>query len=137
MKDDAKKWLVFAEDNLACARLVAAHGYYNPALQNTQQAIEKALKALVVAKDLEFLKTHSIQQLRDIIIGAALNVSLTDEQCELLDSIYLPSKYPLGSALPASDPDLDTCDQCIEIAATVVQDVRKLLETTHESGEDS
>jgi HEPN domain-containing protein len=81
----------------------------------------------VIEHDLEFLKTHSIQQLRDLLASAKVSVSLSDEQCELLDSIYLPSKYPLGSALPASDPDLETCQKCAQIADDVLQDVHAML----------
>jgi len=53
---------------------------------------------------------------------------LTDEECELLDSIYLPSKYPLGSALPASEPDADICRKCTKIAENVLQNVDRFLD---------
>lgn len=127
MKDSAAKWIAFAEENLGCARLVVESAYYNAALQNAQQAAEKALKALIVERDLTFQKTHSIQQLRDIIAAADLGELLTDEDCELLDSIYLPSKYPLGSALPASQPDAEICRRCNVIAEALLQKVHRLL----------
>ena len=132
MKDSTGKWLAFAEENLGCARVVKDSGYHNASLQNSQQSVEKALKALVIENELEFLKTHSIQQLRDILASAGLGVDLTDEQCELLDSIYLPSKYPLGSALPASDPDLEICDKCVRVAEAVLRDVRRMLSSPAE-----
>lgn len=128
MKDNAIQWIVFAEENLACARLVADNGYYNPALQNAQQATEKALKALIVQQGLGFRKTHSIQELRNIVSAEDLDLCLTDEDCELLDSIYLPSKYPLGSALPDSEPDRATSDACIVIADNVVRRIRQIIE---------
>ncbi len=128
MKDSTAKWIAFAEENLGCARLVVESEYYNAALQNAQQAVEKALKALVVERDLEFRKTHSIQQLRDMIADIGLRDFLTDEECELLDSIYLPSKYPLGSALPASEPDAEICRKCMKIAENVLQNVHRFLD---------
>ncbi|MBT3294478.1 MAG: HEPN domain-containing protein [Verrucomicrobia bacterium] len=128
MKDSTAKWLAFAEENLGCARLVVEREYYNAALQNAQQAVEKALKALVIERDIGFSKTHSIQQLRNMVAGESLGDLLTDEECELLDSIYLPSKYPLGSALPASEPDADICSKCTQIAETVLQNVHCLLD---------
>lgn len=127
MRDSARQWLAFAEENCVCAHLVAENGYLNSALQNAQQAVEKALKALIVEKGLGFRKTHSVQELRDILSVGAVDTGLTDEHCELLDSIYLPSKYPLGSALPNSDPDRDTCDMCIMIADGVVSRIRRML----------
>lgn len=128
MKDSTAKWMAFAEENLGCARLVVESEYFNAALQNAQQAVEKALKALVIERDIEFCKTHSIQQLRDMVADVGLAGFLTDEECELLDSIYLPSKYPLGSALPASDPDADICHKCAQIAETVLQKVHRILD---------
>jgi len=44
---------------------------------------------------------------------------LTAEDCDLLDSIYLPSKYPLGSVLPDFEPDITLCRQCIALAEKV------------------
>ena len=126
MKDSARQWLAYAEENLACARLTAANGYYNPALQNAQQAVEKALKALVIEKGLEFRKTHSVQELRDMLANAGVPVGLTDENCELMDSIYLPSKYPLGSALPDMQPDRGISDVCISIADGVLSHAKKV-----------
>jgi len=49
------------------------------------------------------------------------------EKCELLDSIYLPSKYPLASILPDFEPDEQTCENCIAIAERVSQSVLALL----------
>ena len=128
MKDSTAKWIAFAEENLGCARLVVEREYYNAALQNAQQAVEKALKALVIERDIEVSKTHSIQQLRNMVADEGLGDLLADEECELLDSIYLPSKYPLGSALPASEPDADICSKCTQIAETVLQNVHRLLD---------
>ena len=86
------------------------------------------MKALVIERDLEFCKTHSIQQLRDMVAEVGLGGLLADEECELLDSIYLASKYPLGSALPASEPDANICRKCTQIAETVLQGVHRLLD---------
>jgi HEPN domain-containing protein len=126
MRDSARKWIAFAEENLACARIVADKGYYNPALQNAQQAVEKTLKALILQNNLEFRKTHSIQDLSGILAAVGVDVELTDEDCELLDSIYLPSKYPLGSALPDIQPDQGICENCIAIAAKVLSRAKQL-----------
>lgn len=127
MRDSARQWLAFAEEDLACAHLVADSGYLNPALQNAQQAVEKALKALILDKELAFRKTHSIQELRDLVSAAGLDVELADEDCELLDSIYLSSKYPLGSALPDTQPDRATCDACIAIADRALKHAKRVL----------
>ena len=127
MRDDAQMWLAYAEENLACARLVLQNGYFNPCLQNVQQAVEKALKAFILEKGLEFRRTHSTSELNSILAAVGFGVGLTGDECDLLDSIYLPSKYPLGSALPDAEPDAETCNVCIEIAAKVVSNVGQAL----------
>jgi len=127
MKDSARKWLAYAEENLACARLVLENGYLNASLQNSQQAIEKALKALILEMDLEFRKTHSVSELTDILTAGSVEIGLTDDEKELLDSIYLPSKYPLGSALPDAEPDIVICETCIRVAERVVTAVSSIF----------
>ena len=128
MKDNAQQWLLYAEENLNCARIVANNGYYNPSLQNAQQATEKALKALIINNSHKIRKTHSIQELNNIAstINTGLNL-LSNEECELLDSIYLPPKYPIGSALPDCEPNLDICHKCIAIAATVIKHIKQII----------
>ena len=40
-------------------------------------------------------------------------IKLREEDCDLLDSIYLPSKYPLSGVLPDFEPDATLCRQCV------------------------
>lgn len=46
---------------------------------------------------------------------------------EFIDSIYLPSKYPLGSALPDFEPDDELCKSALEIAERVYSEIRAIL----------
>ena len=50
-----------------------------------------------------------------------------DDECDLLDSVYLPSKYPLGSVLPRFDPDEEAARQCLAIAERTVGCARNAL----------
>jgi len=119
MSANASKWLAYADENIAIARLAMDGGYYNACLQNVQQAVEKYLKAVVLGRRLPLQKTHSIAALNDQLSAEGLSGMLTEEDCVLLDSIYLPSKYPFGSALPDFEPDGEICRQCIRIAENV------------------
>lgn len=119
MSADGTRWIVYADENLAIARLALDGGYYNACLQNVQQSVEKYLKAAVLKRELPFQKTHSISTLNDQLVEDGLVTMLTEEDCVLLDSIYLPSKYPFGSALPDFDPDEEICQACLRIAEKV------------------
>ncbi|HEY5869879.1 MAG TPA: HEPN domain-containing protein [Candidatus Tectomicrobia bacterium] len=119
MSDEAGTWLRYAEENLQSARLLLEHGLLNPCLQNAQQAVEKALKAILIARAIPLRRTHSIQELAHLLATNGLPSGITAEECNLLDAIYLPSKYPLGSALPDFDPDEEVCRQCVQIAERV------------------
>ena len=127
MKDETKKWLEYADENLRSARLLLDSELFNPCLQNVQQAVEKMLKALLVESAKKIKKTHSINELVSILAEKGLNVHITEDECDLLDSIYLPSKYPLGSILPDFEPDMQTCKQCIAVADCVRDSVASLL----------
>jgi HEPN domain-containing protein len=128
MKDETKKWLIYAEENLNSARILLESELYNPTLQNVQQAVEKFLKALCIESDLKFRKTHSINELVSLLATKKIKTGLAPDECDLLDSIYLPSKYPLTSVLPEFEPDGKICKKCITIAENLNQLVYKILE---------
>jgi len=46
MKSGTKIWLDYAEENLKSSKILLDNKLYNPSLQNTQQSVEKALKAI-------------------------------------------------------------------------------------------
>jgi len=128
MKDETKKWLDYADDNLRSAKILLESDIYNPTLQNVQQAVEKMLKALCIEFSLKFRKTHSINELVALLAMKKLQTGLAPDECDLLDSIYLPSKYPLTSVLPDFEPDAKICKKCIAIAENLRQTVDKIMQ---------
>lgn len=119
MNDTPHSWFRYAAENLAVARLAFDRQYYNACLQNAQQSVEKFLKAVLLEKHIDFPKTHSIQTLLQLTLAAGCAIDLTDDESDLLDTIYLPSKYPMGSALPHFEPDQATSAQCVQSAERV------------------
>ena len=125
MKDDSRAWLTYAGENLAAAEVLLNQRLYNPCLQNVQQSVEKSLKALLFEKAHSQRKTHSISELVRLLANHQITIRLTEEDCDLLDSIYLPSKYPLAGVLPDFEPDVCLCRQCLSLAESVIMQVRK------------
>ncbi|MEA3547719.1 MAG: HEPN domain-containing protein [Thermodesulfobacteriota bacterium] len=129
MKNETRTWLSYADENLKAAKILLKHDLYNPCLQNVQQSIEKSLKAILLEKVHSQRKTHSITELIRILHEHQINLILTEDECDLLDAIYLPSKYPLTGVLPDFEPDVSLCRQCVILAEWVGEQVRKAFET--------
>ncbi len=127
MKDETKKWLEYADENRRSVKVLLDSELFNPCLHNAQQAVEKMLKAVLIESTIKIIRTHSINELVKILNEKGLNIDITEDECDLLDSIYLPSKYPLGGILPDFEPDLQTCKKCLALAERVWDSVTKLL----------
>ena len=128
MKDETRAWLNYAAENLAVAELSLTHNYLNSCLHNAQQAVEKYLKALLIEQEIPFKKAHTIFVLWQSLADKGLETGLTEEDCTLLDSVFMPSRYPLFSILPDGMPDHETCEQCIRIALRVGENIKQALQ---------
>ena len=92
---------------------------HNSCLQNIQQASEKYLRALCVEFSIGLKKTHNMHAIMTLLKKKGKEEIVSEDECELLDSIYLPSKYPLGSVLPNFEPGQKVCLECLRIASKI------------------
>jgi HEPN domain-containing protein len=120
MSVEGRRWLAYAQENRRAATVCLENSVFNPCLQNAQQAVEKALKALHLVSGLPLKKTHSIGELRGDLLRAKVDPGLSEDAADLLDTIYLPSKYPLGSVLPHFEPDAEMARRCLAVADQVL-----------------
>ena len=127
MQEETKNWLKYSEENLDAAKILLESELFNPCLHNIQQCIEKALKSVIIEKNIPFKKTHNIFELKNILSENNIAIDLADDDCDFLDSIYLPTKYPLGSALPFYYPEKKDCIKSIKIAENLFQQIVTLL----------
>jgi len=128
MKEEVETWLAYADDNLASARVLLRAGLFNPCLQNIQQSVEKYLKALLLERYGFLQKTHSIATLLNLLHERGENaIFLSDDECALLDAVYLPSKYPLGGVLPDFIADERLCRECLDLAESVASEAKREL----------
>jgi HEPN domain-containing protein len=65
---EVQEWLQKAHSNLLSARILLAHDppVFDTACFHCQQAVEKALKAFLVWKEVPFEKVHSLVYLLDL-----------------------------------------------------------------------
>jgi len=127
MKSETKQWLNYADENLQSAKVLVDSHLYNPSLQNSQQSIEKYIKAYFIEKGLKLQKTHNILSLNETLKQNNVFLNIIEDEIDLIDAIYLSSKYSFGSVLPDFEPDQTICLQCINIANKVQEDIKKLL----------
>lgn len=128
MKKEAKTWLNYARENLDSSEILLESKLYNPSLQNAQQTVEKAFKAILIEKEIPVKRTHDIFELNLILKKNNITIRISEEECDLLNTIYIPSKYPLGSALPDFEPDEMICKKVFEITKSVYSEIKEFLE---------
>lgn len=119
MKSETKIWLDYAEENLKSSKILLDNKLYNPCLQNAQQSVEKALKAVVVEHGVNLKRTHDILELKYLLQRKGIIVNISDDECDLLNAVYLPSKYPMGDTIDEIEPDDELCCISIDIAEKV------------------
>ena len=130
MKDETLQWLKFADENLESSKILLESFLFNPSLQNAQQSIEKNIKACFVEKGFKLQKTHNILTLVEVLKKNNIFLSITEDEIDLIDTIYLSSKYPFGSVLPDFHPDAEICLKCITIASLVREEIHSYLRSS-------
>jgi len=127
MKDETHIWVAYANENLDVSALALEHGHLNACLQNAQQATEKYLKAVILERDLPFQRTHSVRELIRILANQEITPGISEDEIDLMDAIYIPSKYPAYSALPRAMPDQTICHEALNVARRVREFVYGLM----------
>jgi HEPN domain-containing protein len=91
---DITAWLDFAEYDLKSAQWQLKGKLYTIACYASQQAAEKALKALLIATVQTFPKVHSLDRLLSEIKQANVSVKEINNAAIELDKYYITSRYP-------------------------------------------
>ena len=77
-------------------------GFFALACFMSQQAAEKALKALAYFKGDRFVPGHAVISLLDNLVAAYPELTSIHDGAERLDLYYVPTRYP--DALPGGAP---------------------------------
>jgi len=93
---DIKEWMRRAEGNLARAEKgkIDDRFLFEDLCYDAQQATEKALKALCIARNISFPWTHSIAELLTILENKGENIPEEVREAERLTVYATDTKYP-------------------------------------------
>jgi HEPN domain-containing protein len=123
---EAAAWLAKARTDLRAARadLNASPPITSDALFHCQQAVEKALKGFLAAREKPLQKTHDLEALGQLVL--VFVPSLRD----VVSGTYSLSIYASEFRYPGEspEPDLMTAEAGIEIASRAVAAITSLME---------
>ena len=114
--DDPREWLNRARSNLARAKQQAAGVYLEDLCFDAQQAAEKAVKALLIARGVEFPYVHDLVRLLSLLGGAGLPVPAPVWRAKELTRYATTARYP-DAGVPVSEAQYA---DAVEIAEAVV-----------------
>jgi len=120
----AQEWLRYAEADLSLARApLPAGAMYEQLCFHTQQAAEKALKAVLVSLGSDFPYTHDLRVLIEIFPGEIAIPPSIVNSAGLLTPYAVPYRYP-GGYEPVQDEERQAA---VRAAEEVVEWARQCL----------
>jgi HEPN domain-containing protein len=126
---EAQRWLSQAQNDLAVVHMSVREGFYAHACFMSQQATEKALKALAYLKGDRFVPGHSVRGLLDDLITTYPELASVQDGAERLDQYYVPTRYP--DALPGGAPfevyRREQSEEAVTLAESIIQVVARLV----------
>jgi HEPN domain-containing protein len=129
MKEISREWLNKAKDDLDVIEEIKDITHLtNMVAFHAQQAIEKSLKAVIDEFDLGFVKTHQLERLLEIVKGH-MKTKIDHKIVQILDSLYLESRYPLDiGLLQDGKPTKEDAKKFFEFAMSIYISVKRQLE---------
>jgi len=112
------RWLEHARSDLALARVgVGADVLPEQLCFHAQQAVEKAFKAVLLHRKVEFPFTHDLSELLDALADAGIEVPALLTEADALTPYAVETRYP-GSWGEISDQDVE---EAIRLAEGVLR----------------
>ena len=120
--DEAGRWLQAAEDDLRFARFAANGGFFAQACFFSQQAAEKAVKAVHYAGGARAVLGHSVRGLIERLHPRVPTLGALLDGARELDLYYVPTRYPNGleEGTPGEAFSKAQADRAIASATAVV-----------------
>ncbi len=119
---EALRWLASAREDLAYARHAAAGGHHAPACFHSQQAAEKAVKAVHYLRGARAVLGHTVRALIQSLDPRSETLEALLDAARELDLFYVPTRYPNGldDGTPGQAFSAAHSARAVELAARIV-----------------
>ncbi|MEO1953397.1 MAG: HEPN domain-containing protein [Campylobacterales bacterium] len=130
-KELAKEWLKASNDDLSViAKIIDDANLTHIVAFHSQQAIEKSLKAMLEFDNKKVLKVHKLQTIVDSV---NLDLEIDDTILQLLDKLYIDSRYPGNfGLLPYGKPLLKDSEVFYQLAKDIFNYTQNYIKDTYE-----
>lgn len=123
-------WLQHAKDDLRSAETLMKASIYNMVCFHSQQAVEKALKAIIAYYEQDIIRTHNLIRLYKICEDLHTSeLYIEDDWLIFLNDVYIDSRYPADfGVLPGGQPDQNDATKALEYANSIFERLRPIIE---------
>lgn len=98
--DDPREWLNRARSDLSLARAVVPDVLLDDFCFHAQQAAEKAIKAVLISRNVEFPYVHDLAQLLELVEESGATVPANVRAATALTRFAILTRYPGLSPAP-------------------------------------
>ena len=118
-----QQWLDFASEDLAVAQLAFKEKHFSHTCFLSQQAIEKALKAFLIAKVNQYPRIHNLTDLLTQCTAVEATFTQFIPECATVDQYYIPTRYPTGipGGLASTPPTTHHATTAVDAATRILQ----------------
>jgi HEPN domain-containing protein len=134
--DYVQEWLLRSRRNLRAAKVLLDSGsedVHDAVTFHSQQAVETALKSLLVRHQVEFPKTHDIAALRRLLSNANPVLAAALAVADVLTAYAISARYPVT----AGDVSRERAAETLEIARRSIDLVTEALQPYLKAGRPS
>lgn len=120
-----EKWLDMAIRDLKSAKVLFEHDCGNDYVAfHCQQAIEKALKALIIYLYATLEQGHSLLYLCKKVMAQRKEFSQYLKDCAFVNQYYIETRYPNENAITVSNEE---AENCLNIAENILNAVKEVI----------
>ena len=129
MKTTTQQWLDFAKTDLrSCENNLHDEFVTNIVAFHSQQAVEKAFKALLEEKEIAVPRVHNLINLYSIVSNL-LDNTINLVELDALDEVYISSRYPNNiGLLSTGKPSRQEAKELYESAKNIVEIILQTIE---------